>query len=166
MSRLCTLIAAALAVCLPALVTAEPAVLKLSFFGPDTEVNYAKAIKPWVDTVNADAGGAVRIEAYPNGALGKSLPAQPQMILDGVADIAFVNPALVPGRFPDDQVFEVPGLVGNIKEGVALYQALLKSNRLRGYSDYIVIGSFVNASQHVFSRRPSSSAWSFHRSAW
>ena len=49
----------------------------------------------------------MRIEAYPNGALGKALPAQPQMILDGVADIAFVNPALVPGRFPDDQVFEL-----------------------------------------------------------
>jgi TRAP-type C4-dicarboxylate transport system substrate-binding protein len=133
---------------------AEPAVLKLSFFASDTEVNYAKAIKPWVDAVNADASGAVRIEAYPNGALGKSLPAQPQMVLDGVADIAFVNPALVPGRFPDDQVFELPGLVTNMKEGVALYQALLKSNSLRGYSDYVVIGSFMNANANIFSRRP------------
>jgi TRAP-type C4-dicarboxylate transport system substrate-binding protein len=142
-----------LAALLPSMAIAEPAVLKLSFFGPDTEVNYAKAIKPWVDAVNADPSGALKIEAYPNGALGKALPAQPQMILDGVADIAFVNPALVPGRFPDDQVFEVPGLVTNMKEGVALYHALLKSKSMRGYDDYVVIGSFMNANANIFSRK-------------
>jgi TRAP-type C4-dicarboxylate transport system substrate-binding protein len=145
---------ALLAALLPASAVAEPVVLKLSFFGPDTEVNYAKAIKPWVDAVNADASRAVKIEAYPNGALGKSLPAQPQMILDGVADIAFVNPALVPGRFPDDQVFELPGLTADMKEAMQLYQELLKSNSLRGYSDYYVVGSLMNAHAHVFSRRP------------
>src|SRR5262245_51828655 len=122
---------------------AEPVTLKLSFFASDTEVNYARAIKPWVEAVNSDPSGAVKIEAYPNDALGKALPAQPQLVLDGVADIAFVNPALVPGRFPDDQVFELPGFVANMKEGVALYQALLKSNSLRGYADYVVIGSFM-----------------------
>lgn len=154
MSRFRMLALAAVTACLPSLAMAEPAVVKLSFFASDTEVNYAKAIKLWVDEVNADPSGAVKIEAYPNGALGKALPAQPQMILDGVADIAFVNPALVPGRFPDDQVFELPGLVGNIKEGVALYQELLKSNSLRGYNDYVVLGSFMNANAHVFSRKP------------
>jgi TRAP-type C4-dicarboxylate transport system substrate-binding protein len=146
--------AAALIALLPLAAKAEPVVLKLSFFGPDREVNYAKAIKPWVDAVNADPSKTVKIEAYPNGALGKALPAQPQMVLDGVADIAFVNPALVPGRFPDDQLFELPGLVKNMKEGVALYHALLKSNSLRGYSDYVVVGSLMNASAHVFSRKP------------
>jgi TRAP-type C4-dicarboxylate transport system substrate-binding protein len=154
MSRLRTYVLAGLTALLPLAAQAQPVTLKLSFFGPDTEVNYAKAIKPWVDIVNADPAGAVKIEAFPNGALGKSLPAQPQMILDGVADIAFVNPALVPGRFPDDQVFELPGLVGSIKEGVQLYQALQKAGSLRGYSDYVVVGSFMNAPAHVFSRKP------------
>jgi TRAP-type C4-dicarboxylate transport system substrate-binding protein len=154
MTRIRTFVLAGLAALLSQQALAEPVTLKLSFFGPDTEVNYAKAIKPWIDAVNADPSNAVRIEAYPNGALGKSLPAQPQMILDGVADIAFVNPALVPGRFPDDQVFELPGLVANMKEGVQLFQALLKTNSLRGYSDYFVIGSLMNANAHVFSRKP------------
>lgn len=154
MTRFRTLMLAGLAAMLPLQALAQPVTLKLSFFGPDTEVNYAKAIKPWVDAVNADPSGAVKIEAYPNGALGKALPAQPQMVLDGVADIAFVNPALVPGRFPDDQVFELPGLVRNMKEGVALYQALLTSNSLRGYSDYVVLGSLMNANANIFSRKP------------
>jgi TRAP-type C4-dicarboxylate transport system substrate-binding protein len=148
------LVLAGLVLLMPLSAIAEPAVLKLSFFGPDTEVNYAKAIKPWADVVNADPSGAVKIDLYPNGALGKSLPAQPQMILDGVADIAFVNPALVPGRFPDDQVFELPGLVGNVAEGVALYQALIKSDSLRGYTDYYVLGTLMNVNANVFSRKP------------
>jgi TRAP-type C4-dicarboxylate transport system substrate-binding protein len=154
MPRIFAIALLALSALLPMTAGAQPVTLKLAFFASDTEVNYAKAIKHWVDAINADPSGAVKIEAYPNGALGKALPAQPQMILDGVADIAFVNPALVPGRFPDDQVFELPGLVGNIKEGVALYQELLKSNSLRGYADYVVVGSFMNANAHVFSRKP------------
>ena len=148
------LVLAGVAAMMPLVAQADPVSLKLSFFGPDTEVNYAKAIKPWADAINADKSGAVKIELYPNGALGKALPAQPQMILDGVADIAFVNPALVPGRFPDDQVFELPGLIHNMKEGVALYEALVKSNSLRGYQDYVVLGSFMNANANIFSRKP------------
>jgi TRAP-type C4-dicarboxylate transport system substrate-binding protein len=143
-----------LAAFLPLNAGAEPAALKLSFFASETEVNYARAIKPWIDAVNADPSGAVKIEAYPNGALGKALPAQPQLLLDGVADIAFVNPSLGPGRFPDDQVFELPGLLQNLKEGVKLYEELLKANLLRGYSDYYVVGAFMNPQYMVFARRP------------
>lgn len=144
----------ALVALLPLSAFAEPVTLKLSFFTSDTEVNYAKVIKPWIDAVNADPSGAVKIDAYPNGALGKSLPAQPQLVLDGVADIAFVNPSLVPGRFPDDQVFELPGLLKDLKEGTKLYEEMVKLNSLRGYSDYYVIGSFSNANYSIYSRRP------------
>lgn len=154
MTRMCAAALLWLAACLPLGAAAEPVTLKLSFFSSDTEVNYAKVIKPWSDAVNADPSGAVKIETYPNGALGKALPAQPQLLLDGVADIAFVNPSLGPGRFPDDQVFELPGLITNLKEGVKLYEALLKSNSLRGYSDYHVIGAFMNPQYHIFARRP------------
>ena len=154
MTRLCMALLAWFAAFLPLNAGAEPVILKLSFFASETEVNYARAIKPWIDAVNADPGGAVKIEAYPNGALGKALPAQPQLLLDGVADIAFVNPSLGPGRFPDDQVFELPGLLQNLKEGVKLYEELLKANLLRGYSDYYVVGAFMNPQYMVFARRP------------
>jgi TRAP-type C4-dicarboxylate transport system substrate-binding protein len=154
MTRLCKALLGLFAVWAPLPATAEPVTLKLSFFASETEVNYARAIKPWVDAVNADPSRAVRIEAYPNGALGKALPAQPQLILDGVADIAFVNPSLGPGRFPDDQVFELPGLLQNLTEGVKLYEELVKANLLHGYSDYYVVGAFMNPQYMIFARRP------------
>lgn len=143
-----------LAALVPLPATAEPVTLKLSFFASETEINYARAIKPWIDAVNADPSDAVKIEAYPNGALGKALPAQPQLVLDGVADIAFVNPSLGPGRFPDDQLFELPGLLQNLKEGVTLYEELVKANLLRGYSDYYVVGAFMNPQYMIFARKP------------
>jgi len=133
---------------------AEPVTLKLSFFASDTDANYVKVIKPWVDIVNADPSGAVKIEAFPNGALGKNPMVQPQLMLDGVTDIALVNPSLTPGRFLDDQVFELPGLIKSVPEGVQLYQALVMSDSLRGYSDYYVIGSFMNPNYNIFARRP------------
>src|SRR6266700_5992852 len=154
MTRIWTGMLPWLAVLLPVSVSAQPVTLKLAFFTSDSEVNYTRVIKPWVDAVNADPSGAVKIEAYPNGALGKSLPAQPQLLLDGVADIAFVNPSLGPGRFPDDQMFELPGLLHNLKEGVKLYEELVKADLLRGYSDYYVVGAFMNPQYMVFARRP------------
>jgi TRAP-type C4-dicarboxylate transport system substrate-binding protein len=147
---LCPLIVAAFSIA----AEAEPATLKLSFFGPSAEVNYDRLIKPWVAAVNADPAGAIRIEAYPEGALGKALPAQPQMVLDGVVDIAFVNPSLVPGRFPDDQVLELPGLFRSLDEAVNVYQSLTAADALRGYGDYVVIGSMMNPSYHLFGRKP------------
>ncbi|MGN7871139.1 TRAP transporter substrate-binding protein DctP [Paracoccus sp. 22332] len=149
---LCTAVLA-LAAALPAgLAMADPVVLKLAFFGPAAEVNYARVIKPWVDAVNADAGQAVRIEAYPDGALGKGLPAQPQLILDGVVDIAFVNPSLASGRFPDDQVLELPGLFKDLPQAVTVYRQLLADKALRGYEDYVVLGSMMNPNYNIVSR--------------
>src|SRR5262245_15259083 len=89
---------------------AQPVTLTFAFFTSDTEVNWVRVLKPCIDAVNADPSGAVKIEAFPNGALGRNLPQQPQMVLDGVADIAWVVPSLSAGRFPDDTLFEVPGL--------------------------------------------------------
>jgi len=138
----------------PLALHAEPATLKLAFFASSKEVNYAMVIKPWVDAVNADPANAVKIEAFPDGALGKNIQAQPQMILDGVADIAWVNPSLVPGRFAKDQVLELPGLVKNIGDGIKLYSGLLEQGLLPGYDDYKVIGAFTNPPYHIFSRKP------------
>src|SRR5258708_3915517 len=154
MTRLCKALLALFAVWAPLPAGAEPVTLKLSFFASETEVNYARAIKPWIDAVNADSNGAVKIEAYPNGALGKSLPAQPQLLLDGVADIAFVNPSLGPGRFPDDQVFELPGRLQTLKEGLNMDKELMKTNPLPGYSDFSVAGAFMNPQSMVLARRP------------
>ena len=59
MARLCVVLLAWFAMFAPLNAGAEPAILKLSFFASETEVNYARAIKPWIEAVNADPSGAV-----------------------------------------------------------------------------------------------------------
>lgn len=149
-----TMISAALCVAASAAAFAQPVTLKLAHFTSVTEVNWARVLKPYIDAVNADPSGAVVIEGYPNGALGRNLSQQPQMVLDGVADIAFVVPSLSSGRFPDDALFEVPGLVKNLAEGTRLFEQLIGTNSLRGYSDFVVLGSFTNANLDFHARRP------------
>ena len=50
----------------------------------------------------------LEIEVYFSGALGKDLSKQSQMLLDGVADIGYVIPAMTPDRFVDNAVIELP----------------------------------------------------------
>src|SRR5580692_6041380 len=89
---------------LPSPSVAEPIKLKLSYYTSDTEVLYRTAVKPFVDSVNTAANGLVEIESFTSGSIGKSYPGQMQLVLDGIADFALINPALTPERFLDDAV--------------------------------------------------------------
>ena len=136
---------------------AEPIKLKLSYFTSDTEVIYRSAVKPFVDSVNAAANGVLEIDVYSSGALGKSYAGQMQLLLDGVADFAFVNPALTPDEFPDDGVLELPGLFRDVREASIVYTRLVASGVLRGYEDFIVIGALAGGPQNINMRMPISS---------
>src|ERR1051325_12015395 len=94
----------------------QPVKLKMATFSPDTERLYNTVKKPWVEAVNKAAGGAIQIELYPNGALGRAPQQQAQMVIDGVADIGFIVPPFTPGRFPDTEVIELPGLFKDLAE--------------------------------------------------
>jgi TRAP-type C4-dicarboxylate transport system substrate-binding protein len=131
---------------------ADPIKLKLSYFTSDREVLYRTAVKPFVDSVNAAANGLIEIEVFTSGSLGKSYPGQIQLVLDGVADFAFINPALTPERFSDDAVMELPGLFADVREASFVYTRLLVSGALRGYEDFFVVGALAGGPQSIHSR--------------
>ncbi|MBK3745533.1 hypothetical protein G3A39_40955 [Paraburkholderia aspalathi] len=146
--------AVAIIMCLvPAAAHAEPTVLRFATFLSDQDVNWRTYLKPFIDAVNADAASELTIEGYPNGALGRAVPQQPQLLLDGVADITFVVPSLSSGRFPDDALFELPGLFQSIDEGTELNRRLMEEGALRGYSDFVVLASMTNVDNFIHSRR-------------
>lgn len=117
---------------------AQEVTLKLSAFIPAKAATYSEVIKPWVDAINAEGKGIVRIDTFPGGALGGNPGLQPKMVLDGVADIAFVVQAYSPGRFPDDEVMELPDMVKNSTESSLAMYRLYKRNLLRGYDEFYV----------------------------
>jgi TRAP-type C4-dicarboxylate transport system substrate-binding protein len=150
----CALFAFAL---LPCVAVAEPIKLKLSYYTSDREVIFRTAVKPFVDSVNVAANGLIEIEVFPSGSLGKSYPGQAQLVLDGVADIAFVNPGLTPEQFPDDAVIELPGLFQDVREASTVYTRLLAARALRGYEDFFVVGAIAGGPQSIHTRPPVSS---------
>lgn len=152
-ARLTALVALALAA-LPAMAAAEPITLKLSFFTSDRTVAYQAAIKPFVDAINSDGHGLLKIEVYASGTLGKVQKELPQQVLDGTADIAFIVPGQNPELFIDNVVMELPGLFRDLREATLTYTALVAAGALAGYQDFYVIGAYATQLEIIHSRKP------------
>jgi TRAP-type transport system periplasmic protein len=142
---------------LPGAAIAEPIALKLAFFSSDRSLTFRGAIKPFIDAVNQDPQGLIKVTLYSGGILGKEIAKQPQVVLDGTADIAFVVPGYTPERFPDTSVLELPGLLRDIQQGTLVYNRLISLDALKGYEDFFVIGAFVTERESIHSRTPISS---------
>jgi TRAP-type C4-dicarboxylate transport system substrate-binding protein len=137
---------------MPPAAAAQPIKLKLSYFSSDRSQSNLHAIKPFVDAVNAESKGLVEIEVYFSGTLGKLQAQQPQLVLDGVADIAFVVPGQTPNQFPDTAVIELPGLFRDTREATLSYTRLIAANALKGYEEFFVIGAFSSYPNFINSR--------------
>jgi len=133
---------AAAAIGTATLAQGQPIKLKFAVFSPDTERLFNTVKKPFAEAVNKASGGTVEIELFPNGALGRAPQQQAQMVLDGVADIGFIVPPFTPGRFPDIEVMELPGLFRDLAEATHVYTRLLQSGVLRDHGDYVTIAAW------------------------
>jgi TRAP-type C4-dicarboxylate transport system substrate-binding protein len=134
-----TLILAALT----ASATAEPIRLKLSFFTSDRELAFQAGLKPFIDAVNEEGAGVIEIEALTRGALGK-FPEQADLVLNGVADIAFVNPGLTVPKFPEQQVVQMPGLFHSATDATRAYNGMIESGIFDDLKPFKVIVGFAN----------------------
>ncbi len=134
-------------------VKADPVKLKFAFFTGETERTWTTTIKPFIDAINKDGKGIVEIDAYTNGALGRNMAQQAQMVIDGVADIAFVLPALTPGRFTENQVMELPGIVTDVKDATQIYTGMLRGGKIKGFEDFYVIAALGGDSFPIHTRQ-------------
>jgi TRAP-type C4-dicarboxylate transport system substrate-binding protein len=132
---------------------AEPIKLKLAYFSSDREPAYVSMLQPFVEAVNKEGKGLVEIVPYPGGALGRSYAQQAQLVLDGVADLGWVNPSLTPDLFPDDDVLQFPGLFRDLKEATLVHSRMAAAGELRGYADFFVISAVANF-QLIINTRP------------
>jgi TRAP-type C4-dicarboxylate transport system substrate-binding protein len=139
-------------VLLPCGVAAEPIELKLAFFSSDRSSSYLAAVKPFIDAVNSEGKGQIQIVLHSGGVLGKEIAQQPQVVLDGNADIAFVVTGYTPNLFPDNAVIELPGLFRDMREATLVYTQLIALNALNGYKDFFVIGAYITEPATIHGR--------------
>jgi TRAP-type C4-dicarboxylate transport system substrate-binding protein len=147
----------ALAVCFATLCTsaqAQAQKFKFAVFTPDKEQTFLTTMKPFADAVNKESAGTCEIELFPNGALGRSPLQQAQMVLDGVADIAWIIASYTPGRFQENEVFELPGLFRDLTEATTVFTRLVSSGQIGGYDDFFPIGLFGTAPYSIHTRFP------------
>jgi TRAP-type C4-dicarboxylate transport system substrate-binding protein len=141
-------------VLLPYAAVAEPIELKLAFFSSDQSMTYLAAIKPFVDAVNSEGHDQIKIVLYSGGVLGRDISQQPDVVLDGTADIAFVVPGYTPARFPDNTVIELPGLFNDTREATLVYTRLIALNALTGYENFFVIGAYSSEPDTIHGSLP------------
>jgi TRAP-type C4-dicarboxylate transport system substrate-binding protein len=154
MLRALAVILTVTATLLPGHASSEPIKLKLSYFSSDRTVLYLGDVKPFVDAVNADAKGLLEIEVYFSGALGKAPAQQPQLVRDGIADLAYIVPGYTADQFPDNAVIELPGLFRDQREASLVFTRLIAANALRGYEDFVVIGAYTAELHSIHTRKP------------
>jgi TRAP-type C4-dicarboxylate transport system substrate-binding protein len=128
--------------------------LKWAVFTPDSEVTFRTVMKPFAETVQRETDNAVVFDLFPNGALGRNPGQQPQMLLDGVADLAWVVQSYSPGRFPDTEVLELPGMFKDIRESSLVATGLAKNNVLKDYGDYYIVGLWGTAPYSIHTNFP------------
>lgn len=135
---------------------AEPITLKFAFFSSDRSHLYLSGAKPFIDAVNQEGAGQVRVEPYLSGRLG-SLDRLSQLVRDGAVDIGYVIPSYERTAFPDTTVIELPGLFKNAVEATQVFSHLVEKGLFGGLNDFFVIGTFASEPESIHLRQPISS---------
>jgi TRAP-type C4-dicarboxylate transport system substrate-binding protein len=76
------------------------------------------------------------------------------MVNDGVADIGFIVPPFTPGRFPDSEVLELPGMFHDLAEGTKVYTNLVRNGTIKDYGDYYPIAMWSTPPFSLHSNYP------------
>ncbi len=98
--------AATLALSTP--LAAQEVTLRFQHFVSPASANPTYFMQPWVDAIEAQSDGRIKVELYPFMQLGGSATSQYDLIRDGAIDGGWVIPSYEPGRFPEAEALELP----------------------------------------------------------
>ncbi len=150
-----TLVAASLA--LAALSSAAPAqdtTLRWASFVSAMSTNNRESVPNWIAAVEEASGGALKVEHYPGGTLGKGPVQQLSMVENSVTDIAEVVVAYTPGRFPELAVFELPFLVeNNVEAGLAAWN-MYDKGILSDFDELMLAGVIISGPYGIATSKP------------
>lgn len=85
----------------------------LHHFLSELTPSHTEMIAPWVERVEANAGGRVDIVIYPSMTLGGRPSELVTQARDGVVDLVWTANGYTPGLFPRTEVFELPTVYRN-----------------------------------------------------
>lgn len=132
----------------------EPVTLRWASFVSPMGATNRLVVPDWKEKIEAASEGALKIEHYPGGTLGKGPVQQLAMVESGVADIAEVVVAYTPGRFPELSVFENPFMVENNTEAGLAAWKLYEKGLLSDFDDLMLVGIIISGPYGVAATEP------------
>jgi len=109
--------------------------LRFHQFLPLTSTIPAEAIEPWIEAVERDSGGRIKVEHYPSMQLGGKPPSLYGQARDGVVDIIWTVLGYTPGLFPTAEAFELPFMTGDAESGSVAFHQFMMENGQNDFKD-------------------------------
>ena len=108
-------------------------------------------IKPWMDAVTKDVGKDVKFQSFWGGALGRSPVKQYEIVVNGIADAAFIVPSYTLAQFPEMSLFSLPYLFRSGDEASTAAWRLYEDGVLSGFEKLhpVTIYASDNNSMHL-----------------
>jgi TRAP-type transport system periplasmic protein len=97
-----------LSFCCASLSYAQQVTLKLHHFVPPSSTAHQKFLVPWVEHIESESKGRIKIQIYPAMQLGGTMSQLLDQVADGIVDIAWALPGASAGRYPAFEAFELP----------------------------------------------------------
>ena len=134
---------------------AQDVTLSLHQMLPPQAAVPAQILVPWIEKIEAESGGRIKIDHYPSMQLGGAPPQLVDQVVDGVADIVWTVVGYTPGRFPSTEVFELPFMVEDARAASCAYWTMYESRMKDGeFSDMHVLGAWVHGPGAFHTNQP------------
>ena len=112
---------------------AAPVTLKVAHFLPASSNAHQHIIQPWCEKIEKESKGDLKCQIYPAMQLGGTPPQLLDQVRDGVADIVWSVPTYTAGRYLKSEVFELPFMASNAKQGSQALWTYVQKNALDEY---------------------------------
>lgn len=129
-------------------------VIRIVAFAPSQGWTVQRVFEPWTTRLDEALGKEVDVQFFAGGTLGRHPFSQLDAVKDRIVDAAYIVPGYTPGAFPDNDLFEIPGLLPDIRSASIASWRLLQLGMLRGYHDLHVLALFTSQPYYLHLRDP------------
>ncbi len=128
-------LSAAATVLLLSAAQAQEVTLRLHQMLPPQAAIPARALTPWIEKVESQSGGRIKVEHYPSMQLGGAPPSLYDQARDGVVDLIWTVLGYTPGRFPKSEAFELPFMVTTAEATSRAFHEYVLANAMDEFKD-------------------------------
>jgi TRAP-type C4-dicarboxylate transport system substrate-binding protein len=126
----------------PANAQDKPVHLKIAHWVPPAH-SLHKSMQEWGASIQKATNGTVTFTVFPSQQLGKAFDHY-DMVRDGIADVAFINPGYQPGRFPIIDAVNLPFMMSKGGEGSQAADAWYRKYAPKEMKDVKVCFNFIH----------------------